>query len=299
VTERSATPSTDLPQDSLGQIALTAAWAGREAIARALTTGDLATSSKSAAHDLVTDADKAAEAAVLQVIRHLRPDDAILGEETGEHPGTTRVRWVVDPLDGTVNFVYGRQGWSVSVGAEVDGEPVAGALVCPADGRWVVADAGLVHHGGFSSPVGRPHLPTAHALAANEAVDLADALVTIGYPYGLAKRQWTTRAMEQLIGKTRGLRVTGAAATDLLDVALGQVDAFVGVDLPPWDTTAGAAIASACGAAVQWATSTNGMSLIIAARTPQLASTLRDWLVNLQTNSAEAGRWVLGSTSEV
>ena len=128
------------PPVGLGDIALAAARAGSEAIARTVAAGGLRTDTKSTRQDLGTTADRASEAAIVDLLSRARPDDAILGEESGEHPGRSQVRWIVDPLDGTVNFIYGRAGWGVSVGAEVAGVATVGAIVCPADGRWAVAD---------------------------------------------------------------------------------------------------------------------------------------------------------------
>ena len=179
----------EMPANLRG-IALTAARSGAEAIAEVLGGGGLQTDAKQAAHDLVTSADRASEQAVLEVLHSARPDDAVLGEETGEHPGTTDVRWFVDPLDGTANFIYGRAGWSVSVGAEVDRQPVVGAVVCPADGRWAAADPGGVDAGGYDPLPGlvsvpRPPQPTA---ALQPAVPASAALVSVGQPYGLQTR---------------------------------------------------------------------------------------------------------------
>jgi myo-inositol-1(or 4)-monophosphatase len=142
---------------NLRELALKAARSGAEAIAEVR--GGLKTDAKQASHDLVTSADRASEQAVLQVLRSARPDDAVLGEERGEHPGTTRLRWLVDPLDGTANFIYGRAGWSVSVGAEIDGQPAVGAVVCPADGRWAAADPGGVDAGGYDALPGLVAVP--------------------------------------------------------------------------------------------------------------------------------------------
>jgi len=110
---------------NLRGLALTAARSGAAAIADVLRRGGLQTDAKQAARDLVTSADRASEQAVLQVLRSARPDDAVLGEETGEHPGRTGLRWLVDPLDGTANFIYGRAGWSVSVGSEIENGPLS------------------------------------------------------------------------------------------------------------------------------------------------------------------------------
>jgi myo-inositol-1(or 4)-monophosphatase len=272
----SGPPDTDLA-GGLGGVALAAAWAGREAIAAALAGGGLRTDTKSAAHDLVTTADRAAEAAVLEVLRRLRPDDSVLGEETGVHAGSTAVRWLVDPLDGTVNFVYGRAGWAVSVGAEVDGRPVAGAVVCPADGRWAVTDGSAVRYGGYEATDGRVMTPRPPQAIGADRIALSDALVSLGYPYGLLKRERTLAAVQRLVGRIRGLRLTGGAASELLGLAGGDCDGFVSFDLEPWDTAAGAALVLACGGTVRWERAGSGMAVVIAARTEELAAELATW----------------------
>ena len=126
-----------------GPIALTAARAGAAAIRSVIGTGQLGTQFKSGGHDMVTAADKASERAVIDAIRTARPADWILGEEGGAHQGTTDVRWLVDPLDGTANFVYGRADYAVSVGAELAAEPSAGSIIRPAGGRVMAGRHGV------------------------------------------------------------------------------------------------------------------------------------------------------------
>lgn len=109
--------------DNLADVALRAAEAGVAAITSTLHMAALEIGSKSATHDLVTTADRASEAAILSVIRRARPEDPILGEETGSDPGSSDTCWFIDPLDGTANFVYGRAGWAVSVGARSPTNP--------------------------------------------------------------------------------------------------------------------------------------------------------------------------------
>lgn len=272
----SGPPETGL-EGGLGGVALAAAWAGREAIAAALAEGGLRTDTKSADHDLVTTADRAAEAAVLDVLGRLRPDDSVLGEETGAHDGNSEVRWLVDPLDGTVNFVYGRAGWSVSVGAEVDGRPVAGAVVCPADGRWAVTDGSVVRHGGFDATDGRLVTPRPPRPFGPSPVALGDALISLGYPYGLDKREWTLAAVHGVVGRIRGLRLTGGAASELLGLAGGDCDGFVSFDLQPWDIAAGAALVLACGGTVRHERTVSGMAVVVAAGSDRLAAELAGW----------------------
>lgn len=262
----------------LGEVALTAARAGASAIGVALAAGGLTATGKSGAHDLVTAADRAAEAAIIAVLQRLRPDDAILGEETGLHAGTSAVRWLVDPLDGTVNFVYGRAGWAVSVGAEIDDHPVAGAVICPGDGRWAMADGSTLSFGGFDDVEGQIATPRPPVLVGADEAGLGDALISLGYPYGLVERERVMAAARDLVGRIRALRLTGAAASELLGVAGRDGDAFVSFGLGPWDTSAGAALVLACGGVVRHAHTQSGMDVVIAARSTPLADALTTWV---------------------
>jgi myo-inositol-1(or 4)-monophosphatase len=190
---------------NLRQLALTAARSGAEAIAEVLHRGGMQTNSKQAAHDLVTSADRASEEAVLRVLSSARPDDAVLGEETGEHPGTTGVRWLVDPLDGTANFIYRRAGWSVSVGAEFDGQPAVGAVICPADGRWATADPGGVDAGGYDARPGLVAVPRPpRPMRPSPTVPMSVALVSLGQPYPLQTRADVLQVATALVPQLRG-----------------------------------------------------------------------------------------------
>jgi myo-inositol-1(or 4)-monophosphatase len=281
---------------NLRKLALTAARSGAEAIAEVLRRGELQTETKQAAHDLVTSADRASELAVLQVLRSARPDDAVIGEETGEHPGTTGVQWFVDPLDGTANFIYGRAGWSVSVGAEIDGQPAVGALVCPADGRWAAADPGGVDAGGYDALPGLVAVPRPPRLTTRplSTVPPSAALVSVGLPYPLQTRAEVLRVAAALVPRLRAIRMTGAAASELLGLAGGECDAFLGFGLSPWDTTAGAAIVRACGGTTQSVRSPIGIDVLVAAMSPELADQLAGWVMETGPSglpgSAAAGR---------
>ena len=148
-------------------LALAAAQAGSNAILRELRGGDLRVETKSHDADFVTTADKAAEVAILRLVSAARPRDAVLAEESGMHAGDSGVRWLVDPLDGTMNFVHRRRDYAVSVGVERDGRMVAGAIVRPADGDWAAAGGGEAY--------ARDTTPKM-----SDAVDLAEALVGSG-----------------------------------------------------------------------------------------------------------------------
>jgi myo-inositol-1(or 4)-monophosphatase len=266
-------PTPGIPAN-LRELALTAARSGAGAIAEVLRRGGIQTDTKQASHDLVTSADRASEQAVLQVLQSARPDDAILGEETGEHPGTTGLRWFVDPLDGTANFIYGRAGWSVSVGAEIDGQPAIGAILCPADGRWAAADPGGVDAGGYDPQPGLVPVPRPPHPRAAPTLPLSAALVSVGQPYPLQTRRDVLRVAAALVPLVRAIRMTGAAASELLGLAGGECDAFLGFGLSPWDTTAGAAIVRACGGTTQSVRSPIGVDVLVAAMSPELADEL-------------------------
>jgi myo-inositol-1(or 4)-monophosphatase len=236
------------PLPDLGPIALTAALAGAAAIRSVVDTGPLGTQFKSGGHDMVTAADKASEQAVIDVLRAARPADSILGEEGGVHEGSSGVRWLVDPLDGTANFVYGRVDHAVSVGAETSGKPFVGAIIRPADGQWIMAGSNGVTSGREPRAAhGRTDSPAPGVRQCR----LDEALVAFGLPYSLPARRKALTIIAALVPQLRGVRVIGSAASDLAAVALGQCDAFVGFGLAEWDTAAGHAIVIAAGGVVR------------------------------------------------
>ncbi len=228
-----------------------------------------ATEFKSAGHDLVTAADKASERAILTVLRGARPDDSIVGEEGGSHEGTSSVRWLVDPLDGTANFVYGRADYAVSVGATSNGRPVAGAIIRPADGQWLAGGMGGFHGTADDDWAGvRAGMPstTAERIAVLPARvgGLAEALVAVGLPYSLPERQRVMGLVASLMPQVRGARVMGSAAGDLAAVTLGQCDAFLGFGLAEWDTAAGHALVLAAGGTVRVVHPLNAAEVLVA-----------------------------------
>lgn len=261
------------PVRELGEVALIAARAGADAIRRVVGTGHLDTQVKSAGHDLVTAADRASEQAILGVLRTARPDDTIVGEEGGAYQGTSSVRWLVDPLDGTANFVYGRADFAVSVGAECDGRPVAGAILRPADGVWLVtADRGVY--------VGRESSPDSTAVRDLRHVPLADSLITVGLPYSLTARQDVLTVVAQLAPVVRGVRVVGSAAGDLAALTLGQCDGFIGFGLAEWDTAAGRALVIKAGGAVREIDSPSSLRVLLAAGSSMSVNALTEHVDN-------------------
>lgn len=194
-----------------------------------------ATSTKSTPTDLVTALDRAAEERIVERLRVCRPDDAIVGEEGADRPGRSGLRWYVDPIDGTTNFVYGLGGYAVSVGvADADGA-VAGAVHVPSTGELFSA-----HRGGGATCDGLPIGPSEHG-------DLNRALVATGFSYDAARRARQAQRVAALLPQVRDLRRLGAAAVDLCLVACGRVDVYFEEHLNPWDCAAGLLIASEAG----------------------------------------------------
>lgn len=194
---------------------------------------------KSTRTDMVTEMDRASERLVVGALREARPHDAILGEEGTSSSGTSGVRWVVDPLDGTTNYLYGFPAWAVSVAAEVDGRSVVGVVHDP------------VHGETFSAVRGQGAWCNGARLEVRGAPDLATALVGTGFSYDAVHRGEQAALLARVLPAVRDIRRAGAAALDLSWVALGRLDAFFERGLAPWDSAAGSLVASEAGAVVE------------------------------------------------
>jgi myo-inositol-1(or 4)-monophosphatase len=193
---------------------------------------------KSSPTDVVSQVDKEAERLIVDRLREQRPDDGILGEEGTSRDGTSGVRWVVDPLDGTTNYVYGYPAYSVSIAVEVDGDARVGVVLDSSSGRLYQAVAG---HGAVCDD--RP-------IRARVPEGLPTALVATGFSYGSAERAFEGRVLAALLSRIRDIRRSGTAALDLCHLAAGEVDAYWELDLNPWDYAAGVLIAREAGADV-------------------------------------------------
>lgn len=197
---------------------------------------DLDVHTKSTATDVVTAMDKASEALIVQRITAARPDDAILGEEGTSRAGITGIRWIIDPLDGTVNYLYQLPAWAVSIGVERDGDIVAGAVY---DARsQKIYDAYLT---GGARYDGQP-------ISCSTASDLAFSLIGTGYHYAAANRARQGKIAALMLPQVRDLRRIGSAALDLCAVAHGRLDGFYEQFLFEWDRAAGRLIATEAGA---------------------------------------------------
>ncbi|HEY8457942.1 MAG TPA: inositol monophosphatase family protein [Actinopolymorphaceae bacterium] len=244
----------------LCDLALAAAHAGAHAILRALRNGKLEIQTKADDNDFVTTADQESEQAILRILRAARPHDAILAEESGVHAGTSGVRWLVDPLDGTMNFVHRRRDYAVSVGVEHAGEIVAGAIVRPADGEWAAA--------GGDEAFARDKEP-----AVSDGADLSRSLIGIGLPPTLAHRVRVHEFLGELMREARDYRRSGSSACELLSVALGAQEGYLGFGVNMWDVAAGIAIVRAAGGTCQWVHTESGLDVLVAG-TPQVTEAL-------------------------
>jgi myo-inositol-1(or 4)-monophosphatase len=231
---------------------------------------------KSSPTDVVTQMDRAAEDLIRSRILAARPGDAILGEEGGQ-PEAVRaggVRWVVDPLDGTVNYLYGLPDWSVSIAAELDGTVVAGAVSVPERQRLFSARLG---GGAWQAVSGAAPA----ALSCSTGVALADALVGTGFGYAAARRAVQGRVVAAVLPQVRDIRRGGSAAVELCSVAAGHLDAFYERGLNPWDVAAGGLIAREAGAQVGGLHGRPASDSMTIAAGPGLFRALHDLLAGL------------------
>ena len=198
---------------------------------------------KSSPVDVVTAVDAAAEELLVRRLLEARPDDGVLGEEGGAREGTSGVRWLVDPIDGTVNFLYDLPAYAVSVAAEVDGVVRAGVVLNVGTGELFTATAG---GGARLTTPGGPE----RRLAVSGPTSLELALVATGFGYQAEQRRAQGEVVARLLPRVRDIRRSGSAAVDLCSVAAGRVDAYYEQGLNPWDHAAGALVAAEAGAVV-------------------------------------------------
>lgn len=195
-------------------------------------------SAKSTHTDLASDADRDAEALLTEFIRKERPDDGFLGEETGETGPTGDLRWVLDPLDGTINFLFGLPAWCVSIAAVDPDGTVLGVIHNP-----LMDETFTAGRGGGASLDGK-------SIAVSERTDLSSALVATGFAYDAARRKDQGATVGLVLPRVRDIRRAGSASLDFASLACGRVDAYYEGPLAPWDRLAGELIATEAGAVV-------------------------------------------------
>jgi myo-inositol-1(or 4)-monophosphatase len=196
---------------------------------------------KSSPVDVVTAVDRASEELVVGRLLAARPDDGVMGEEGADRTGSSGVRWVVDPIDGTVNFLYDLPAYAVSIAAEVEGVVRAGVVLNVATGELFTATSG---GGAFASSPSRPE-PV--RLTGSRPVSLEQTLVATGFGYRVEQRRAQGAVVAQLLPRVRDIRRYGSAALDLCSAAAGRIDAYYELDLNPWDHAAGALVATEAG----------------------------------------------------
>ncbi len=200
---------------------------------------------KSSPTDVVTEMDRRSEELIRSRILAARPSDAILGEEGGliGNTGDAPVLWVIDPLDGTVNYLYGLHDWAVSIAAEVDGQIVAGAVYVPMRGELFSAASG---HGARLQAGENDRNP----LRCRPGVPLDQALIGTGFGYQAARRKVQGEVVAAMLPRVRDIRRIGVASVDLCAVAAGRLDGFYERGLNYWDWAAGALVATEAGVVV-------------------------------------------------
>jgi myo-inositol-1(or 4)-monophosphatase len=191
---------------------------------------------KSSPIDVVTEMDIAAEKLITTYLSDRRPDDGFLGEEGASSEGSSGIRWVIDPLDGTVNYLYGLPTWSVSVAAERDGETLVGVVEVP------------MRRETFRAVLGGGAYLNDRPVGCRPAPPLEQALVATGFNYVTTVRTHQAAIAARLIPRLRDIRRGGSAAIDLCDVAAGRLDGYFERGLFPWDLAAGDLIAREAGA---------------------------------------------------
>ena len=212
---------------------------------------------KSSPTDLVSEADLLAERTIRDLLARRAPDDAIMGEEGADTPGTSGRRWIVDPLDGTINFLYGIPQWAVSVACE----GVAGVVFDPnRDELFIAAD-------------GRAEL-NGEALQASRCDDLSRALVGTGFGYEAHVRRAQAEIVARVLPQVRDIRRAGSAALDLAWAAAGRLDAFYEFGVKPWDIAAGTLLCSAAGLEVRELQATDALPAGVLVAPPALVEPL-------------------------
>jgi fructose-1,6-bisphosphatase/inositol monophosphatase family enzyme len=242
-------------------------------------------SSKSSPTDLVTDVDRSSEALIVDSLLRARPDDGIQAEEGSTKEGSSGVKWVIDPLDGTINYLYGIPAFAVSIAALVGDRGVVGVVHNPVSGEIFSAslgDGARLDGGQLRlKPTGRP---------------LSEALVGTGFSYSAEARAAQARMLETILPSVRDIRRAGAAALDLCSVACGRLDAYYEAGLKPWDLAAGKVIALEAGATVSLVEGlAHGVPTVVAAA-PGLEEPLLELLA--RTRAAGPGRAGIASDFE-
>jgi myo-inositol-1(or 4)-monophosphatase len=243
--------------DELLDLAVTTARDAARLVQAGAARGVEVAATKSSDVDVVTESDRSSERLIRKTLLAARPDDAVLGEEAqgeqSDEPGTSGVRWIVDPIDGTVNFLYGLPQYAVSIAAELDGEVVAGVVLNAATGAEYTATLD-----------GPALLNGRQPLRVRPVAPLAERLVATGFSYEARQRQVQAAALLRLLPRIRDIRRLGSCALDLCALAHGQLDAYMEEGVNLWDHAAGGLVARRAGARVESLPGIGGRDLLVA-----------------------------------
>jgi myo-inositol-1(or 4)-monophosphatase len=215
---------------------------------------------KSTATDVVSAADLAAEAAIREILARRAPDDAVMGEEGEDTGGTSGRRWIVDPLDGTVNYLYGLPQWCVSIACE----GLAGVIFDPVRDEL------------FAATAGGPATLNGRALRIDPPDALSQALIATGFGYDPARRVLQAEVVSRVLPRARDIRRGGAAALDLAWVAAGRLDAYYERGVNPWDVAAGELICARAGCHAERLDPVGELPWGVLVAPPSLAGELRE-----------------------
>jgi myo-inositol-1(or 4)-monophosphatase len=271
--------------DELLALAIEAArMAGELLTARASHGFERDVASKSTPTDLVSEADVSSQRAIRELVRERRPDDGFVGEEEGEsETGSSGLSWVVDPLDGTVNFLFAIPQWSVSVAVRDADGTIAGAVFDPNRGELFSATReGSARMAGASGEIEVSHRAGAdvsHERRTGEDAgpggeDLASAMVATGLAYDADVRRAQGRVLERVVPRVRDIRRFGSAALDLAWTAAGRFDAYYERSVKQWDIAAGALICERAGLQIRELPEHENLPWGILAAPPLLAGPL-------------------------
>ncbi|HWC38735.1 MAG TPA: inositol monophosphatase family protein [Acidimicrobiales bacterium] len=287
---------TDL--DELLDLAATVARSAGELLLDGLHRARTSVRTKSSRTDMVTEMDLASESLIAAALHRARPADAIVGEEGARQDGSSAVRWIVDPLDGTTNYLYGWPAFAVSIAAEVDELTAVGVVHDPSHGETFAALRGrgawLSSTGdGRGAPTDGGAAPAslgpgATRLRVDTAPALGDALIGTGFNYDAGLRSHQAEMLTHVLPVVRDVRRAGAAALDLCWIAAGRLDGFFEAGLQPWDWAAGALVARESGA---WVGDLEGgppSGSMVLAGAPELADRLRALLLEAEAGSGRS-----------
>jgi myo-inositol-1(or 4)-monophosphatase len=233
-----APPGSSVAPDRLLVLATDVATRAARLLLEGLGRERISVQTKSTRTDMVSEMDRASEQLIVRELLTARPDDGIVGEEGTARIGTSGLRWVVDPLDGTTNYLYGFPGWSVSIAAEDDAGVVVGVVVDPS------------HRDVFSATRGGGARRNGEPIRCSAQTVLAETLVGTGFNYEAERRRRQAEVLVDLLPRVRDIRRMGAASVDLCSVACGRLDAYYERGLSWWDVAAGSLIAAEAGAVV-------------------------------------------------